>query len=563
MKKKVIFVIIALVVLIGSISLCVTIKYKKNKTDIDDNYKMPNEIVISTSNDFLEYEEEVVQDDSKNDGNNIESDDKQGDNEKHSSENEKKKNDVIKMLIKTNTRYSKTCGYIDGQKVYYETVLNTYYQSDVEGTSKIKSGVIIESNKYYPKGEKQTIDMCDSKVCLEVKYVNGNDENFNLPVSGYKDLRLKFQYIVRNSGVDMIRFDTASIYVYDENNQIHGPYEIERFELSNIINRTFEDGNCVDKVAPSSLEYVYDVVSENLLSFDLNKISRIILVPYAKYDEYKDFFKWNNLTISASKEEQYKISNKKTYTVSETLLRNKVVSNMVTNATLEWSPALGTVKDPVIYTYDPNSSDDKDSNITSYNNVFRYNSNYFYYGLPYIDGIDATRNSFSNNLNKKNYIIPTKYDSEEKREEIDTSKMRGMFCSSSVYEAVSESLPMDTNLAWTKAYLTSPDVKYLGGLEYCYGKTGDSYNTENVKNNLINNIQNGKHKITSYKKVDNNRAVELAKDVIYNAYAELKPGDGVVHFTDYIPANTCKEYSSVILKQFNKKEHSYSHTLTN
>lgn len=489
--------------------------------------EIPNNLDISSSNNFLK-EDENISKPSTNTNKGNATDSNNGTNTPNNTPTEK----VINMVIYTNTKRSKTGGYIDGKEIQYEQVLNTYYDSSDSNLTNINTDVKIKRNKYYPILGENKIDLCDSKACLEIKYTIDNKE-INIDVSQYKELKLKFQYIVRNSGIDMIRFNTASIYVYDKDGKMYGPYEIENFEYSNIINRAFEDGKLVDKVKASSLEYVYDVESENLLKDNIKSISRVVLVPYAKYDEYKDYFKWNNMSITGSKEIETKTKN--TYSVSETLIRNRVVSNMIANATVEWSPG---GNNNIVY-IDPAKKE------------FEYDKDYFFYGMPYIDGIDTTRNSFMANVNQRNYQMPTKANTTNDRKVLDHDKMRGLYCSSSVYEAVSESLPMDTNLSWTKAYVTSPSVKYLGGLEYYYGSTGDSYNTENVKEQLIKNISNGKHTINNNKVVDYTEAEKYAKDIIYNAYAQLKPGDGVIHYNEY--SNTCKEYNSVLIKQFKKQ----------
>lgn len=528
-KNYIIIGVSILVTIVIAVVLGLSIYNRKNENNSVEMVDMPIDLTINSSNDFLKEEEKTP---NKSTENNTPS--SQPNKGETTNTNQSQTSKQINMIINTNTTKSKTSGYIDGEKVQYEQVLNTYYDSKNKNVNKINTGVQIRRNKYYPILGEDKIDICESKTCLEIKYTLDN-KSINLDVSQYKDLRLKFQYIVRDSGIDMIRFNTASIYVYDKDNKMYGPYAIESFEYSNVINRAFEDGKLVDKVMPSSLEYVYDVVSDNLLKTKISSISRVVLVPYAKYAEYKDYFKWNNMTITGSKEIQNSNLNKKTYSVSENLIRNRVVSNMVANATVEWSPG---GNQNVVY-------------IDPANKEFEYKKDYFYYGMPYIDGIDTTRNSFMANVSQINYQMPTNGDTTNSRKILDHNKMRGLYCSSSVYEAVSESLPMETNLAWTKAYVTSPDVKYLGGLEYYYGETGDSYNTENIKEKLIKNISDGKHTINNKKVVDYNTAENYAKEIIYNAYAQLEPGDGVIHFNEY--SSTCKEYNSVLIKQFKKQ----------
>ena len=402
------------------------------------------------------------------------------------------------ISIRTNSNFLPRFAYDAGKKVNFYMSLNT-----IESIKPniIKTNINSVSNRNFSKTE-STQDICNTKLCIELSSSNNLYSSSNA-----QDLRLQFTYIVRSSEIDITRFNSAEFYVF-ANGQYHGPYEIDTFEVTNFLNRGIINNQTVDEYYQGSEEIEYSITTENLLN-KLNgqtNISKILIIPYRRYDEYKGYFKMTNAKLVAYKNKNYQPQKKYTIKVSSDQLREKIVSNMITNATIEWSPSSG-------FTYtDPSGKN------------FIFPPQYFYHGIPYIDAIDTTRNSFLKQVWSKNY-----HESLENGT-VNTKKLRGMYCSSSVYEAVTESLPSKTNYAWTKAYLTSPDIKFID-MKYNYGSTGDSYNTNNVKNYYLSKNDNDEEKV---------------KEHFYNAYKKLSPGDGVVHYIDYI--SSCKETNKALLK---------------
>ena len=128
---------------------------KPNNDIQEELIEMPNNLDISSSNNFLKEEENISKPSgsgkpSTNTNKGNATDSNNGTNTPNNTPNNTTTEKVINMVIYTNTKKTKTGGYIDGKEIQYEQVLNTYYDSSDSNLTKINTGVKIKRNKYYP-----------------------------------------------------------------------------------------------------------------------------------------------------------------------------------------------------------------------------------------------------------------------------------------------------------------------------------------------------------------------------------------------------------------------------
>ena len=79
------------------------------------------------------------------------------------------------------------------------------------------------------------------------------------------------------------------------------------FEVTNFLNRGIINNQTVDEYYQGSEEIEYSITTENLLN-KLNgqtNISKILIIPYRRYDEYKGYFKMTNAKLVAYKNKNY------------------------------------------------------------------------------------------------------------------------------------------------------------------------------------------------------------------------------------------------------------------
>ena len=371
------------------------------------------------------------------------------------------------------------------------------------------------------------------------------DLDNKINISDYNDLRITLNYGLVSGDIDIIRFNSITYYVIDENNKKYGPYRLGDADyVKRIVNKGTSSTQTVDE---------YKLVSENLKDSSIptnTKIKKVRIVPYENRPIQSGAFRIFSISLDGYSSAY--TNNKDYISVSNASvkIRQNITNNMATNATIKWR--VNSARSLKFYCSlcggDPKTFD----------------SDHVYYGMPYVNSIDATYYSFLSHTTKQDgiqkYNFATQYVTKETSSrgiEVEgetTNPLRvyetgsgngdtrtqqlatfdyvpnkesnyfpGQDCSSSVFYANGKELPYVNTLALSTAHLTSYHVKLLGGLESNYSEV------EQMLRN--NNLVSSNERVTDAKLRQYHTAYIKKKytdQEIYNAYGLLQPGDSLV-----------------------------------
>ena len=213
----------------------------------------------------------------------------------------------------------------------------------------------------------------------------------NIKTNKYKDLRLTIKYGATGSDVSLDYINSISYYLITKNKQ-YGPFKLDE---ANYVNAYQEQSTSSDNKTTKSKISVYDLVSKNLLTNvpgDLD-ITGIKIVPYEYYTNHRGYLRIFGISLDgydtaySSKQYVSGISN------VENTIRHKVVDNMIENATIKWE--IGGNNQLYFY-----------NGLTSSPLILPTKTTF--YGIPYVNRINSTINSFINQMteNKKTTSNP-------------------------------------------------------------------------------------------------------------------------------------------------------------
>ncbi len=412
-------------------------------------------------------------------------------------------------------------------------------------------------------------------------HLNVEDKNFRS--NTYKDLRLTLDYSTYSS-LNISEKNSITYYVYTDK-YTYGPYGLDD---SIFINNIYVESSGKMIKLP-----IYRLISDNLVK-DIpsgEKIKEIIIVPYENYSAHKGELRMYGMQLNGYNTD-YNYAAKVALNDAGIQIRKDIVDNMLENATIKWDVS----PDPNItlhfyhhYVTDPiilNPSEKK-----------------IFYGIPYVNNVDTTIEEFisqtkvnkitSSNKNKTayySYVFPDKYlkdatsnhgrtysegqpvenntlyvlesyDSTNnkgtRKKELENTNLNfipndgyyhGLDCSSSTFLAISRELPFNHPMTNSKRYLTSSQVHLSGDIDVSFNKI-EKYIRDNGK--IDENTEMSESLIDTYYKEFFNSEFESAsaKQVLYNGYGLLVPGDtlvirGHVRMESGYPHVTCKDGTS-------------------
>ena len=448
----------------------------------------------------------------------------------------------------------------DSNKYKYFYINNAFkaYSIDAQtNTKKLKNTATLKG------GEKIFVDL------------NMNDAN--IYTNTYNDLRIIMNYALGESDINISAHNAISYYVIDVNNNKYGPFKLADAEL--IKNLKYVNSNSEVNFSE------YKIVSDNLSSSNSAitipsniKINKIRIVPYENYPVQSGMLRIYSIKVEgystnySNGKEYIRVSN------ASTKVRQNITNNMATNGTIKWGVSEG--RDLKFY------CSLCGGNPREFSNTDKNGNKNIYYGLAYTNHIDATFYSFLSHTTKVNgindYNFATEYLNTEETSRLlpdpsDSSKtihaikekgsvtsnpflvyepgsydnsnatrkneienndyisnklssyFAGQDCSSSTFYAIGKELPYVDSLAGSNRYFTSSEVRLLGKMELEYSEVEEMLRANNdsslTKNDRISSTlftQKYSEYIKSKYASDGNR------DVVYNGYALLKPGDALI-----------------------------------
>ena len=210
------------------------------------------------------------------------------------------------------------------------------------------------------------------------------------------ELRLSINYGILDGGdKDIAATNSIGYYVYDKNNKEYGPYRLEYATLENKIRTS----------GTSNITIEYKLISENLMKNIATNtdIVGIKIVPYDFHNTHGGYFKLYKLSLD--KYTNYNNGREKIQlTNAESKIRHEIVDNMALNATIKWK--VSNQSNTVLNFYH--------NYIRTTPQVFSGSSDKIYYGLPYVNTVYSTIETFEDKAPKDNsginsYVLTNKY----------------------------------------------------------------------------------------------------------------------------------------------------------
>ena len=438
-----------------------------------------------------------------------------------------------------------------------------YYYDDIIGSKEEKRYFFInnsstEYNKTTKKIKQQSTLKPGENIFVEAD-LNDIDSN-NLNTSNLKDLRLTLTYGLTTSDRNISLYNSIAYYVYTNDTIEYGPY---RLADAYFINRNYYgNGNPTTKIDE------YQLISENLLNnIPKNKvITKIKIVPYEFFPIHSGAFRFYSITLNNYKTGYEKNKEYINILNAEDKIRHNIVNNMMDVSTLKWNISPSSQVQLNFYSHLG----------TTNPKIYNPNSKNIYYGIPYVNTIDSTINSFLSQTTKNqdgfySYNLTEKYledtqSTKFKKDNPNSSELNikkgnpinnnlyvyevyesndikpirksnleqndfvinkpgyffGQDCSSSTFYAVGTELPYLDSMAGSRRYYFNNQVKILGNLDFTYRGLENFLRKNNILNNTNQStITNYDNYYSTYIKRNNNQ------QQIYNGYALLMPGDFV------------------------------------